>query len=184
MPKSVQNFAWSLLFSAVILVVYLLVCKLADTSPAARSRRLVSSDTTTHQDSTTQKIIVTGVKIPGVTVRAEGKADTMKRYIDSLIARAKKADTLEALMRHTAAPYRVAYEDTNIRAVVYCEPITHSARFDTLIIKPIHYAEKIITNTVEIEKPVPWYDTPTAVVFETLGAVYLVSEVSTKLRCQ
>jgi hypothetical protein len=165
-------------------MVYLLVCKLADDSPAAKSRRLLSSDTTTHQDSTKPKVVLSTVKIPGVTVKAEAKTDTMKRYIDSLISRAKKADTLEALMRHTAASYRVAYEDTNIRAVVYCEPITHSAVFDTLIIKPIHYAEKIITNTVEVEEPVPWYDTPTAVVFETLGAVYLVSEVSTKLRGQ
>jgi len=181
-PSTFKGFLYYFTFVAVVIVIYLLVCKIADDSPAARSRHLLSSDTTSSQDSTKPKVILSTVKIPGVTVKAETKPDTMKRYVDSLIARAKKADTLEALMRHTAAPYRVAYEDTNIRAVVYCEPITHSARFDTLLIKPIHYVEKTVTNTVEVEKPVPWYDTPTAVVFETLGAVYLISQASKGLR--
>jgi hypothetical protein len=98
----------------------------------------------------------------------------MKRYIDSVVSRAKQADTLEAAYRRIASPYRTTYEDSTIKIVTYCEPITRRAWHDTIEIKPIPIQEPVVNNTFEIEAKVPWYEKPVAVVAETVVAILLI----------
>lgn len=139
----------------------------------ARPGVLVHSDTVYVHDTIRVKPNYEARKLRGDSVAVP---DTMKRYIDSVVTRARKADSLEAEYRRIASPYRTTYEDSTIKIVTYHEPITRTARHDTIEIKPIILQRPVVNNTFEVEAKVPWYKEPVAVVAGTLGALLLIKK--------
>jgi hypothetical protein len=131
------------------------------------------SDTVYIHDTIRLKPNYEARKLRGISVVVP---DTIKRFVDSVVTRAKKVDSLESEYRRIAQPYRTTYEDSTIKIVTYHEPITRSAHHDTINIKPIPIQKPVVNNTFEVEAKVPWYERPVVVVAETVVAILLIKK--------